>query len=75
MKLAEQSIDRSPGGINLSSVSLTMSEKDFNQVQDEVRAFRRRIMEIAKSSENPERVYQFNMQVFPLTKPLKRKGQ
>ena len=75
MKLAEQSINRSPGGINLSSVSLTLAEKDFKKVQDEIRAFRRRIMDIAKNSDSPERVYQFNMQVFPLTKPMERKGQ
>ncbi len=75
MKLAEQSITRSPGEINLSSVSLTLSENDFKEVQSEVRAFRRRIMEMAKKSMKPQRVYQFNMQLFPLTKSMKRTGK
>jgi uncharacterized protein (TIGR02147 family) len=68
MKLAEKAIDLAPGELNLSSVSLTVSTEDYLKIQEETRAFRRRILEIAQASMNPNRVYQLNIQVFPLTK-------
>lgn len=67
MKLAEQAVNRGTDEMNLSTVTLSISGDGFHKVQDEVRAFRRRIMEIAKECPGPDRVYQCNMQVFPLT--------
>jgi len=68
MKLAENAIKKGLPETNLSSVTLSVSSEDFTLIQDEVRAFRRRIMDIAKNSKNPSRVYQYNVQIFPLTK-------
>lgn len=68
MKLAEKAIDLAPGELNLSSVSFSISNEDFAKVQEEVRTCRRKIMEIAKASLTPDRVYQLNIHVFPLTR-------
>lgn len=68
MKLAEKAIDLAPGELNLSSVSFSISKDDYARIQEEVRACRHKILEIAKASARPERVYQLNIQVFPLTK-------
>jgi uncharacterized protein (TIGR02147 family) len=67
MKLAENAINSGVKATNLSSVSFSISEKDFEAIQDEVRQCRRKIMEIAKNSTDPDRVYQLNVQLFPLT--------
>lgn len=67
MKLAAQSINTGRKETNLSSVTISISSDDFKEVQEEIRRCRRRIMEIAKNCANPDRVYQFNMQLFPLT--------
>jgi uncharacterized protein (TIGR02147 family) len=67
MKLAEQAINRGLKETNLSSVTFSVSGEDFREVQEEIRRCRRRIMEIAKESTTPDRVYQFNIQLFPLT--------
>jgi len=67
MKLAEKAIDKLKGEINLSTVTLTIANDDYPKVQEEARRFRRRIMELAKSSQEPDRVYQLNMQMFPIT--------
>ena len=71
MKLAEQAINAGTGETNLSSVTISIAGNKFEAVQDEIRQCRRRIMEIAKSSPHPDRVYQFNMQLFPLTERYK----
>lgn len=67
MKLAAQSINARVQETNLSTVTCSLSSEGFNQVQEEIRKCRRRILEIAKDSNIPDRVYQFNMQLFPLT--------
>jgi uncharacterized protein (TIGR02147 family) len=73
MKLAENAINNGLPETNLSSVTLSVSAGDFIRIQDEVRAFRRKIMDIAKNSKNPNRVYQYNVQIFPLTKKYEGK--
>ncbi len=67
MNLAAQAINAGVKETNLSSVTLSVSSEAFKEVQEEIRRCRRRIMEIAKDCTNPDRVYQFNMQLFPLT--------
>jgi uncharacterized protein (TIGR02147 family) len=68
MRLAEQAISKGLKDTNLSSVTFSIANRDFEAVQEEVRKCRRRIMEIAKESQSPERVYQFNIQLFPMTR-------
>jgi uncharacterized protein (TIGR02147 family) len=67
MRLAEQAINKGQKETNLSSVTFSVASRDFEAIQEEVRKCRRRIMEIAKESAIPDRVYQFNVQLFPLT--------
>jgi uncharacterized protein (TIGR02147 family) len=68
MRLAERAINSGLTETNLSSVTISVSGEDFIKIRDEVRMFRRRIMDIAKNSKAPDRVYQYNVQVFPVTK-------
>ncbi|MBN1577429.1 MAG: TIGR02147 family protein [Chitinispirillaceae bacterium] len=67
MKLAAQAINAGIKETNLSTVTFSVSGEDFTKVQEEIRRCRSRIMEIAQGSAAPDRVYQFNMQLFPLT--------
>jgi uncharacterized protein (TIGR02147 family) len=68
MRLAEQAINQGLKDTNLSSVTFSVANRDFEAIQEEVRKCRRRILEIAKESNAPDRVYQFNMQLFPMTR-------
>lgn len=67
MRLATSAINTGLKETNLSSVSFSLSSEEFREVQEEIRRCRKKIMEIAKESAHPDRVYQFNMQLFPLT--------
>jgi uncharacterized protein (TIGR02147 family) len=65
--LAAKAINNGSKECNFSSVTFSVSKKDFEEIQEEIRRARRKIMEIAKNSENPDRVYQLNVQLFPMT--------
>lgn len=71
MMLAAQAINNGLKGTNLSSVTISISEKNFEEVQEEIRRCRRKILEIAKNNILPDRVYQFNIQLFPMTEAYK----
>jgi len=67
MKLATQAINSGLKETNLSSVTFSVSADSFNEVQEELRRCRGKLLEIAQNCKKPDRVYQFNMQLFPLT--------
>jgi uncharacterized protein (TIGR02147 family) len=74
LKLAGDSIDRFPKDERLlSSTTMTVSDKTFQKMCEEIRAFRDRMMNLAREDDTPERSYQFNFQVFPVSKK-KEKG-
>jgi uncharacterized protein (TIGR02147 family) len=68
--LAKEAIDRFPRNErNLSWMTLSVSQEGFETIQEELRAFRARALEIARQDAKANRVYQFNFQVFPMSKP------
>jgi len=70
MELAKLAIDRFPKKErNLSWMTLNVSDLGFNQIQECLRSFRRQALEIAKTDNKANRVYQFNFQFFPMSKP------
>jgi uncharacterized protein (TIGR02147 family) len=69
-KCAIDSFDRKER--NFSWVSLSASPRGYQAIVEELRQSRRRIMEIVKNDERPDRAYLFNFQVFPISKPYSR---
>ncbi len=68
MELAKESIDRFPKGKrNLSTLTIGVSGREYERIVEELRGFRRRVLEIAGGADVPDRLYQMNFQVFPLT--------
>lgn len=51
-----------------SSLMLSVSEKTYFTMLEEMREFRKRLLHMAQEDVDPERVYQFNFQTYPLTK-------
>ena len=69
MDMAKRSLEKHPAEKrDISFVSLTLSEESFSQVKSEVRAFRKRLLLTAKDEQKPDRVYQCNIQLFPVTR-------
>ncbi len=75
--LAREAVDRfSKEERKLSATTISVSKETYKKIIDELREFRRHIMTLAQNDPNPERTYQFNFQVFPVSKPFpERKPQ
>jgi len=72
---ASKAFDRFPRDQrNMSCVVLGISHEGFLQVQQELRDFRRRIMDIAKRRA-ADSVYQLSFQFFPLSKPVRKENR
>jgi len=52
---------------NVSSSTLSLSKQGLERLSLKIDGFLREISELARSDENEDRVYQFNVQLFPLT--------
>jgi uncharacterized protein (TIGR02147 family) len=68
-KLAEGAHDLSlKDERDISALTLGIGETDFHRIKARIQAFRKEIMDMAMGSEDPDRVYQLNFQLFPVGK-------
>jgi uncharacterized protein (TIGR02147 family) len=68
IELALDAFDRIPSAErDLSTVTLCLSAKGFEEVKLELKSLRRRFLEIAERDASPTTVYQCNLHVFPTT--------
>jgi uncharacterized protein (TIGR02147 family) len=71
LALAQRAIDEiDKKERSLSWVALSVSPSGYDAIVEELRQSRRRIMDIAKNDEHPNRAYLFNVQMFPLSRPF-----
>jgi len=69
MQLAIQSLHRHPAEKrNISTVTVTIAEKKLDQINRIIAQFRESILKVARDETEPDKVYQLNIQFFPLTK-------
>lgn len=73
MTLAQTAIERfDRADRNISTLTLNISTAQFKAISEKLTEFQLAALEMAKSDPEPsERVYQFNFQIFPLTKCYK----
>ncbi len=55
---------------DISSVTLCVSDRKLPELKAEIQAFRKRLMALAEEHPHPDRVVQFNVQLFPLSRKL-----
>ncbi len=75
---ATQMLDRAKYAVNempktersISWIGASLSKEAFDEVKEEIAIFRNKLLSIAEKDDNPERVYHFNIQCFPLSKEL-----
>ncbi len=67
--LGKEAYDRFPTDrLDMSSLTLSVSETTFKEMKEEITALRRKLLLKAEQEQSPDRVYQLNYQFFPLTK-------
>ncbi len=68
MKLAQKALENCPAVLrDISTLTLHISGAGFAEIRDRVRAFRKEIIAVASRDIGDDRVYQLNLQLFPLT--------
>jgi uncharacterized protein (TIGR02147 family) len=74
-RLAENAFDRSKKELrDISSLTLGINKEDVAAIKAKIQLFRKEIMEIARSSQNADRVYQLNFHFFPVSKSEEREN-
>lgn len=70
MDLAKEAIDRiSREKRSISTLTLSLSKEAYKEIEDKLAIFRREVLDLVKHDKNRiNRVYQFNFQIFPLSK-------
>jgi uncharacterized protein (TIGR02147 family) len=69
MDLAKRAIQEFPKAQrNVTSLTLGISHKSYEQICAEIQEFQEKIMDIANKDEEADRVYQFNFHLFPISK-------
>jgi uncharacterized protein (TIGR02147 family) len=68
MELAIEALDRySKDERDISALTISLSEEAFKKVKDEIRALRKRILAMTEVDMHPTKVYQCNLQFFPMS--------
>lgn len=68
IELAQESLNHDPFQVReFNGVTLKISENQLSLLKDKIRQFRKEINEITSNLDEPDQVYQLNIQLFPLT--------
>ncbi len=68
MQLAIESLHRhSPEKRNISTVTITVAESNLDRINEVIAQFRENLLQLARDEAHPDKVYQLNIQFFPLT--------
>lgn len=76
MDLGKKALAEIPhAGRSISSLTMSLSEESYREMEAKVDAFRKEMLELASSSRDEDRVIQFNIQIFPVSRVPLGKGQ
>ncbi|MBN1984626.1 MAG: TIGR02147 family protein [Chitinivibrionales bacterium] len=68
MQLSMESLERFPKKQrDISTVTLSLSQKNFEIMRQRVQTMRTELLKMSEMETNPDRVYQVNIQIFPLS--------
>jgi len=75
MRLAERALNEIPREErDISTLTVTLGSKDLEKVREISREFRAAILALASETPAPQRVWQLNLQLFPLSRPVEAKA-
>ena len=72
LHLAKAALDNFPRNERqFSTLTMSLSQSGYKRFEDELQQIRHRLLAIAEQDSSEDRVYQLNIQLFPLTKQIK----
>lgn len=73
MDKAKDSIDNAKAvEREISSICVPVSEETFLKMKERIQDFRKELIALASQDQDPNQVYQLNLQLFPLTKKMEK---
>lgn len=68
IRLSQQSLERHDRSLrDISTITMNINSKNFEEIRKRITEFRRSIIAYASECNDPDRTYQLNIQLFPLT--------
>ncbi|MBN1575648.1 MAG: TIGR02147 family protein [Chitinispirillaceae bacterium] len=68
IRLAIEALHRHPPEKrNISTVTITVAEQNLDRINEIIAQFRENLLQLARDETHPDKVYQLNIQFFPLT--------
>jgi uncharacterized protein (TIGR02147 family) len=75
IRLADEAISRfAKEERDISTVTMSIDEKNLPEIREQIRQFRLSLIKVVNSYSGTGRVYQLNMQLFPLSADLEKKS-
>jgi uncharacterized protein (TIGR02147 family) len=69
--LAKRAINEFPSDKrNITGLTMGISEQTYSRICEEIQEFQKKLISIAESDQNPQRVYQLNFTLFPTTRTV-----
>ena len=66
---ADEAYDRHPTReMDMSTLTLSVSERTYRMMKDEIANFRKKLLGMAEKDDNPDRIYQLCYNFFPITR-------
>jgi uncharacterized protein (TIGR02147 family) len=73
IRMGAEALDRFPAQArDISSVTMALSGRGFQEIKALIQRFRKELLAIANQDQSPEGVFQVNFQLFPLAKGAKK---
>ena len=74
LELAQRALEVFPPAVRpFSYLTISVSEESVARIDREMDLLREKVLQIITSDRKVDRIYQMNLQLFPVSKPLKRK--
>jgi uncharacterized protein (TIGR02147 family) len=75
IRLADEAINRfAKGKRDISTVTMSIDEKSLPEIREHIRQFRSSLIKMVNSYSGTGKVYQLNLQLFPLSADLEKKS-
>jgi uncharacterized protein (TIGR02147 family) len=76
LELASQAVEKSPSDErDFRSVTIGLSKREIDLIKDQLSEFWNRVLAEAEDSEHKDKVYQLQMQFYPVTLPLREENE
>ena len=68
IRLSQEAVERHDRTLrDISTITMNINAADFEEIRDRITEFRRSIISFVNENSDPDRTYQLNIQLFPLT--------